>query len=484
MVPGNWGDINIVDEIRLQGKDYLVILNADAMGKSIQEAGGAIVMGALFRSIIERTKMASHVSLNSPERWLKNTWSEIQKVFESFDGSMLVSAVIALLDLEKGILYSLNAEYPPIVLLRDGVASYLHNNFTSRKFGTLGIFPKIEIKVDCLQVEDILIFGSDGRDDLLVTTPTGEKRINEDENLFLRIVEEADGSLDRIVLGLSEKGEITDDLSLILIEYLGSEEKNLKKEIPIELTRKDGDYLEISKQMIYSHIKNKNKMDTKFVIVSNMNDKDYEQLSYMLEYLPYSDFVRQNVYIVNEDPLLHHLYEKISQVRDKIKRIFIIPDERIEDDYHKDTIVAFIAMNIINYIGRDFCSRRVFALTNTDIVNIPNIHIVRSYEIISKLMNIEIEIPYIGLVEKFLVSFSNRLIEVPISEVWDVLQNIDLLEFIKFLSEKYRATFIGYINSSDEFINFIPLYSKLFNSDLNLQGIIEIDKVKSFLLMK
>lgn len=238
------------------------------------------------------------------------------------------------------------------------------------------------------------------------------------------------------------------------------------------------------KEYFKMNIKNKNKMDTKFVIVSNMNDKDYEQLAYMLEYLPYSDFVRQNVYIVNEDPLLHHFYEKIFQVRDKIKRIFIIPDERIEDDYHKDTIVAFIAMNIINYIGRDFCSRRVFALTNTNIVNIPNIHIVRSYEIISKLMNIEIEIPYIGLVEKFLVSFSNRLIEVPISEVWDVLQNIDLLEFIKFLSEKYRATFIGYINSSDEFINFIPLYSKLFNSDLNLQGIIEIDKVKSFLLMK
>jgi hypothetical protein len=71
---------------------------------------------------------------------------------------------------------------------------------------------------------DIIIAGSDGRDDILINLPESmQKVMNEDENLFLRIAEEADGSLDEIVKRISLYGEITDDLSLIRIEYNHSE---------------------------------------------------------------------------------------------------------------------------------------------------------------------------------------------------------------------------------------------------------------------
>ena len=43
------GDINISENIELQGKKYIVFLNGDAMGKSIQGAGGVLVLGTVFR---------------------------------------------------------------------------------------------------------------------------------------------------------------------------------------------------------------------------------------------------------------------------------------------------------------------------------------------------------------------------------------------------------------------------------------------------
>ena len=51
-----------------------VFLNADAMGKSMQGAGGALVAGAVFNSIIERTMLSPTVQNQYPERWLKNSF--------------------------------------------------------------------------------------------------------------------------------------------------------------------------------------------------------------------------------------------------------------------------------------------------------------------------------------------------------------------------------------------------------------------------
>ena len=113
------GDINIAHNIKLMGKSYIVFLNGDAMGKSIQGAGGSLILGSVFQSIIERTLLSPDLSEQSPEVWLKNAFIEMHKVFESFSGSMLVSIVIGLLDDSNGFIYYINAEHPFSILFRD-----------------------------------------------------------------------------------------------------------------------------------------------------------------------------------------------------------------------------------------------------------------------------------------------------------------------------------------------------------------------------
>lgn len=299
------GDINIADEIELRGRVYLVMLNADAMGKSIQGAGGAIVMGALFRSILERTKMSPQVAAQYPERWLKNTWSEIQKVFESFDGSMLVSAVIALLDVETGVLYSINAEHPHIVLYRDKTASFLHTDYTSRKFGTMLTNNRIEIFVNPLSPGDIIILGSDGRDDLMITDEQGNAKMNEDETLFLRIVHEAEGVIDRIVLGLQEKGEITDDLSLLVVEYVGAPSSSKNELSSHEHKALDG--LEVRESQ-------------RQLILNFMRKKEYQQvIKFGNIYLERYPFDNEMMYIVSYACKMARDYETAAEYGERLR---------------------------------------------------------------------------------------------------------------------------------------------------------------------
>ncbi|MBW0433042.1 SpoIIE family protein phosphatase [Leptospira yasudae] len=214
------GDINISNGIELQDRYYTVFLNADAMGKSMQGAGGALVLGAVFESIIERTKMAATMKEQSPERWLKNAFLELHKVFESFDGSMLVSLVLGVVDDEAGLLYFINAEHPWTVLYRDGIASFIEDDLMFRKLGTTGMEGSVFIKTFQMEPGDIIIAGSDGRDDLLIGTDReGGRIINDDEKLFLRKVEEANGELQSIYEGIQKQGSLTDDLSLVRVSF-------------------------------------------------------------------------------------------------------------------------------------------------------------------------------------------------------------------------------------------------------------------------
>lgn len=213
------GDICIAHTIELMGNEYTVFLNADAMGKSIQGAGGALVLGAVFRSIIERTRMKSEYSQIYPERWLKNAFIELQKVFESFDGSMLVSSILGLVENHSGLMYLINAEHPFAVLMRDGRASFIGESPYYRKLGTPGLEGPLQIVIFPLQPGDICILGSDGRDDILLKQEEGKRIINEDEKLFLQLVEKSQGDLKKLYQLLTETGELTDDLSLMRIEY-------------------------------------------------------------------------------------------------------------------------------------------------------------------------------------------------------------------------------------------------------------------------
>ena len=218
------GDICIAHSICLRDRNYTLFLNGDAMGKSMQGAGGSLVLGAVLQSIVERTKLSSKEQTLYPERWLKSIFIELQKTFESFDGSMLISIILGLADEENGFVYLLNAEHPWSVLYRRGEAQFIENALMLRKLGTLGVSMGIQVQTLQMKPHDILILGSDGRDDLLTgTNEEGARIINEDENLFLKHTVDGHGNLEGIYEACRATGDITDDFSLMSITYLPEE---------------------------------------------------------------------------------------------------------------------------------------------------------------------------------------------------------------------------------------------------------------------
>jgi hypothetical protein len=214
------GDISISANIVLNDKKYTVFINGDAMGKSIQGAGGALVMGVVFNTVLSRSNIASFKT-KTPEKWLKDAFLELQRIFESFDGTMFLSCVMGLIDDETGFLYHINAEHPWTVLYREGKASFIEERFTTRKLGIYENEKLFQVQTMNLKPGDILILGSDGRDDIQIGVSESIRIINEDETLFLETVQKANANLPVIVDLLHQTGELTDDCSLLRIEYKG-----------------------------------------------------------------------------------------------------------------------------------------------------------------------------------------------------------------------------------------------------------------------
>ena len=213
------GDLCAVNNIYLKEKKYTVFMNADAMGKSLQGAGGALVMGTVFKSIIQNTLSIPILQQKYPERWLKDCYQELQNVFVSFDGSMLISCVIGLICEETGVLYYINIEHPYVILYRDRRASFLDEDMHVRKIGVEQSDMRLKVNVFQLEHDDIVILGSDGRDDILIQTIGGIRVINEDENQILHRVEEGLGELEKIEKAILSKGELTDDLTLMRVHF-------------------------------------------------------------------------------------------------------------------------------------------------------------------------------------------------------------------------------------------------------------------------
>lgn len=214
------GDMCVAHTVELRGRKFTVALNADAMGKSMQGAGGALVLGSVFASIIERTRNATNGRDVAPETWLRGAFFELNRVFESFDGSMLVSIVLAAIDDEAGVMYYINAEHPWTILYRGGKAVFTDEELALRKLGTLGVNENVQVKVFYLEDGDVVIMGSDGRDDLILGVDhEGQRIINEDETLILRHVERSEADLSRLVAELAKTGDLSDDLSFIRIAY-------------------------------------------------------------------------------------------------------------------------------------------------------------------------------------------------------------------------------------------------------------------------
>jgi len=224
------GDICISHNIKLKDRDYTVFLNADAMGKSIQGGGGALVLGSVFQSMAERTKLSTEAQNHYPERWLKNSIFELHNVFLGFDGSMYISLVLGLIDNNNGMVYFVNAEHPWSILYRSGKAEFIEEELVMRKLGTPGLEQMFKVQTFRMQDKDVIILGSDGRDDLQTGIDSdGLRIINEDETLILRRIEEAQSNLAEIHKGLVDFGDLTDDLSLLRLEYKAPKTKKITK---------------------------------------------------------------------------------------------------------------------------------------------------------------------------------------------------------------------------------------------------------------
>lgn len=212
------GDMCVTGNLKFHGKRHTMFVNADAMGKSMQGAGGALIMGSVVNSIMARSASNKRDLNMEPDVWLHETYQEMQNVFLTFEGSMYVSCILGLIEDETGMLLYFNAEHPGAVLYRNGRAEFIDEDMNMRKLGSQ-IAGEYSIVRHQLEPGDVVVLGSDGRDDINLSPGSETRIINEDSNLFLRIVEQADADLGSIVAGILQRGEIIDDLSLIRIAY-------------------------------------------------------------------------------------------------------------------------------------------------------------------------------------------------------------------------------------------------------------------------
>ena len=215
------GDLLIADELYFQESKFIFFMNADAMGKSMQGACGALVLGVICKSILTNMQIKGKDSNISPQEWLVNSAREMHRIFESFEGAMLASVFIGLIEEKTGSLYHINAEHPEGILYRDETATFLKDRQDYRKLGTLGIqteFPHTEYTQ--LVAGDAIFIGSDGKDDLILSS-NKVRTINQDEFLFPRTVQKKKGNLSEIMHELKSFGDLSDDLSILKITYHG-----------------------------------------------------------------------------------------------------------------------------------------------------------------------------------------------------------------------------------------------------------------------
>jgi HAMP domain-containing protein len=213
------GDISIAGNLNFFGRPFTMFFNGDAMGKSMQGASGALVIGSVVNSIMSRSAANKRVITKDPDRWLRETFFEIQKVMEAFEGAMLVTCILGVIDDETGLLQFFNTEHPLSVIYRNGKASFIEHEITMHKLG-IPLNTEVDLFQFQLQPGDVILCGSDGKDDLILNgSVPGINITNEDPKLFLNIVEVSDGQLEQIYKNLLSKGELSDDLSVVRISY-------------------------------------------------------------------------------------------------------------------------------------------------------------------------------------------------------------------------------------------------------------------------
>jgi tetratricopeptide (TPR) repeat protein/HAMP domain-containing protein len=361
------GDICITDTIQLFGKDYTVFINGDAMGKSIQGAGGALVFGVVFNTGITRSKLEKNSNIH-PELWLRERYLDIQNVFLSFDGSMYISISMGLIDNDTGLMYYINAEHPWSILYRDGKASFLENELFLRKIGTPGQENKFYIKLFQLQDDDIILFGSDGRDDILIqSNELNEEIMNEDENLFIKTVEEANAEIEDIIKLTKIKGKISDDFSLLKIEFKKSTSVdniiddtifNLIDDLQSKMVSEPKYVIEKINSIVYEY--RDQKILFKIRAEAYLNIQDYQEA--LTDYLHYSTLDPSDSLVLFEISKLYEALGDINNAANFGERVYLrLPN-------FVDNIKHLIKLNIKlgNEDKAKILSEKTLSLTKQD----------------------------------------------------------------------------------------------------------------------
>ncbi len=227
------GDLCMAEELHFNGEACVTWMNADAMGKSVQGASGAVVLATAFRAFLDITADGQLPPwTRAPSDWLLRLVEELHRVFRSFQGRMMISFVAGLTEERTGRTYVVNAGHPASVLLRAGRARRVLEA-TLDPIGSLDVdraetvrgsanvvyVPESVVAEIQLEPGDVLIAGSDGRDDLRVLQPSGKSVVAAAPGRFLEIVERTGGNLAAIQEELERRGELVDDLSLLRVEY-------------------------------------------------------------------------------------------------------------------------------------------------------------------------------------------------------------------------------------------------------------------------
>ncbi len=242
------GDIVISSTVVLKNRKMTFFILADAMGKSMQGAGGALVLGSVLKATLERTKINDNLKNLFPEQWLKSAFIELHRVFLSFEGLMLVAGNMAIIDNQTGFMYHLNFENPISILYRNNKAQFIPLKQILRKLGSYGT-ENNEIIIQTLQLKNLdkIISGSDGRDDFEIGKDAdGGMILNDDNNLFLQLVENSDSNLENLHQLIIKKGNLIDDIALHKLTY--HENENEIKNEKISLKEILPDYFDFTKK--------------------------------------------------------------------------------------------------------------------------------------------------------------------------------------------------------------------------------------------
>ncbi len=358
------GDICISGNLRFgDGKDrFVFFFNGDAMGKSMQGAGGAIVAGTVVNSILARSARNNKIQKITPKEWITETYLELDGVFQTFDGSMLMSCACGVINEKTGKMWYFNAEHPWGVIYRDGKAEFIESGLNLRKLGTIIEGNTFQVQEFQFRPGDIFFAGSDGRDDLDISQ-SGDRDMNEDETKFLRSVESSAGNLNKLVEIIHGMGKVTDDLSLIRIEFQEKAESSSSKTSLIDEAKNliaSGSLSEgISKLIDYL---NQNPEDLPALeILSSIyyDQKDYREASlYMEKILTISPNDIDTIFNLSlcykhmkEYELSTLFAEKLFSVNPKkISNIINLADNyRIKGDFTKSRESLNLAIGSISY---------------------------------------------------------------------------------------------------------------------------------------